>query len=128
MKVGANGYLLKNEEPEVLKTAIQTVYEKEFYFNEYVSKALLKGIQKKHQPVRPWKIQDNLQLTQREMEVLNLICREFTSGEIAEQLFISIRTVENHRNSLLSKTGVRNTAGLIIYAIRNKLVELDGPL
>ncbi|MEZ4991656.1 MAG: helix-turn-helix transcriptional regulator [Saprospiraceae bacterium] len=44
------------------------------------------------------------------MEVLNLICREFTSGEIAEQLFISIRTVENHRNSLLSKTGVRNTA------------------
>lgn len=128
MKIGANGYLLKNEEPEVLKKAILTVHEKEFYFNDYVSKALLKGMQKKNQGVRPWKIQDNLQLTKREMEVLQLICRELTSGEIAEQLFISIRTVENHRNSLLSKTGVRNTAGLIIYAIRNKLVELDGPL
>lgn len=125
MKVGANGYLLKNEEPEILREAIQAVMEKEFYFNDYVSKALLKGMQKKQKEIRPWKKSENLQLTKREMEVLHLICQERTSAEIGEELFISIRTVENHRKSLLSKTGVRNTAGLIIYAIRNELVELD---
>lgn len=125
MRVGANGYLLKNEEPEVLKEAILAVAEKGFYFNDYVSKALLKGMQKKPREVRPWKTDNNLELTKREMEVLNLICKEYTSAEIAEELFISIRTVENHRKSLLSKTSVRNTAGLVIYSIRHQLIELD---
>ena len=126
MKVGANGYLLKNEEPEILREAIQAVMEKEFYFNDYVSKALLRGIQKKQKEVRPWKGNDTVELTKRELEVLELICREHTSPEIAKELFISSRTVENHRKSLLGKTGVRNTAGLIIYAIRNQLIEMDG--
>ncbi len=124
MKVGANGYLLKNEEPEILKAAIESVYEKEFYFSDYVSKALLKGMQQKQTEVRPWKGTDQTELTKREVEVLQLICQEHTSTEIAEQLYISPRTVENHRKSLLSKTGVRNTAGLIIFAIRNQIVEL----
>lgn len=126
MKAGANGYLLKNEEPNILKEAIHTVVEKEFYFNDYVSKALLRGIQKNHKEVRPWETIDNLQLTKREMEVLGLICQERTSAEIADELFISIRTVENHRKSLLTKTDVRNTAGLIIYAIRNQLIDING--
>lgn len=125
MKVGANGYLLKNEEPHILKEAIQAVVEKEFYFNDYVSKALLRGIQKKHNEIRPWKTGDSDQLTKREIEVLNLICQERTSAEIADELFISTRTVENHRKSLLTKTGVRNTAGLIIYAIRNQLIDIN---
>ncbi|MCI5082834.1 MAG: response regulator transcription factor, partial [Saprospiraceae bacterium] len=124
MKVGANGYLLKNEEPEILKAAIESVYEKEFYFSDYVSKALLKGMQQKQTEVRPWKGTDQTELTKREVEVLQLICQEYTSSEIADQLYISPRTVENHRKSLLSKTGVRNTAGLIIFAIRNQIVEL----
>lgn len=125
MKVGANGYLLKNEEPEILQQAIQAVVEKEFYFNDYVSKALLKGMQRNQKEVRPWKAADNLQFTKRELEVLALICREFTSAEIAKELFISSRTVENHRKSLLAKTGVRNTAGLIIYAIRHQLIQME---
>lgn len=125
MKVGANGYLLKNEEPDILEKAIHAVVEKEFYFNDYVSKALLRGMQKKQKEVRPWKAADNLQLTKREMEVLDLICKEYTSAEIANELFISIRTVENHRKSLLAKTDVRNTAGLIIFAIRNQLVDIN---
>lgn len=125
MKVGANGYLVKNEELEVLLEAIHTVMAKGYYFNDYVSKALLSNVKKKNKEIRPWRIAENLQLTKREMEVLHLICRAFTSAEIAEELFISIRTVENHRKSLLSKTGMRNTAGLIIYAIRDKLIEID---
>ncbi len=98
---------------------------KDFYFTDYVSKALLKGMQQKNEEIRPWKKADNLQLTKREMEVLDLICREYISSEIADELFISVRTVENHRRSLLSKTGVKNTAGLIIYAMRNQIIEID---
>ncbi|MEO0339510.1 MAG: response regulator transcription factor [Bacteroidota bacterium] len=125
MKVGANGYLLKNEEPEVLRKAIHAVVEKEFYFTDYVSKALLKGMQRKNKEVRPWKAGDTLSITKREMEVLQLICKQYTSAEIAEELVISIRTVENHRKSLMEKTDVKNTAGLIIFAIRNQLVVID---
>lgn len=126
MKLGASGYLLKHEEPEVLREAMQSVMAKGFYFNEYVSKALLSGLQTRGKEIRPWKAEDNLQITKREQEVLDLICQEHTSAEIAETLFISTRTVENHRKSLLSKTGVRNTAGLIIFSIRNQLVEIEG--
>ncbi len=125
MKVGANGYLLKNEEPEVLRKAIHAVVEKEFFFTEYVSKALLKGVQRKSKEVRPWKANDTLNVTKREMEVLQLLCKQYTSSEIADELVISIRTVENHRKHLIEKTGVKNTAGLIIFAIRNQLIIMD---
>jgi len=125
MKKGANGYLLKNEEPEILKEAILTVVKKEFYFNEYVSKALLGGMQKRPNEVRPWKSTNNISLTKREMEVLQLICKEQTSAEIADLLYLSPRTVENHRKNLLEKTGAKNTAGLVIFAIQNQLIELE---
>ncbi|MEM6317215.1 MAG: response regulator transcription factor [Bacteroidota bacterium] len=123
MKEGANGYLLKNEEPSVLKEAIEAVVQRGFYFNEYVSKALLMGIQ---QPTKRSgvEISSHLKLTKRELEILQLICKEYTSNEIANQLFLSSRTVEGHRKSLLSKTGVRNTAGLVLFALRNQLIQL----
>lgn len=126
MKVGANGYLLKNEDPEVLKEAIYAVMEKEFYFTEYVSKALLQGTQKKNKEIRPWKTDRGLNITKRELEILQLICQEYTSHEIAEKLAISKRTVENHRQNIIEKTGVKNTAGLIIFALRNRLVTIEG--
>lgn len=125
MKKGAHGYLLKNEEPQALKKAIQTVVEKGFYFNDYVSKALLNGLQKNQAHTRPWEDSLHIQLSKRELEVLHLICQEHTSAEIAAKLFISTRTVENHRKSLLAKTDVKNTAGLVIFAIRNNIVTID---
>ncbi|MEM1123162.1 MAG: response regulator transcription factor [Bacteroidota bacterium] len=123
MKEGANGYLLKNEEPSVLKEAIEAVVQRGFYFNEYVSKALLTGIQ---QPIKRSGVEmaTHMKLTKRELEILQLICKEYTSNEIANQLFLSSRTVEGHRKSLLSKTGVRNTAGLVLFALRNQLIQL----
>lgn len=123
MKLGANGYLLKNEEPEVLEEAIHAVMEKDFYFNDYVSKALLRGLQEPKKEVSFWNGTE--QLSKRELEVLELICQEYTSAEIADKLFISARTVENHRKSLLEKTAVRNTAGLILFAVKNKLIDPD---
>lgn len=121
MKLGANGYLLKNEEPEELEAAIRTVVKKDFYFNDYVSKALLRGLQEPKKKYDLWAGTERL--SKREMEVLELICQEYTSPEIADKLYISSRTVDNHRNSLLEKTGVRNTAGLILFAIKNKLID-----
>ena len=124
MKLGANGYLLKNEEPHVLRDAIETVYKNDFYFNDYVSRALLKDVSTSRVKKAESVLLQKLQLTRREVEVLKLICQECTSAEIAAQLYISIRTVEGHRKSLLSKTGVRNTAGLVLFAMKNQLIEL----
>ncbi|MEO1516183.1 MAG: response regulator transcription factor [Bacteroidota bacterium] len=125
MEIGANGYLLKNEEPHILKEAIDSVLNKDLYFNDYVSKALLKGLQQKTD-IPPSFMSTNpaLQLTPRELEVLRLICEELTTAEIAKKLYISARTVEGHRKNLLEKAGVRNTAGLVIFAVKNELIQL----
>ncbi|MEL6867190.1 MAG: response regulator transcription factor [Bacteroidota bacterium] len=122
MEHGANGYLLKNEEPEVLREAIESVYSKDFYFKDYVSKALLKGrLANQKIEMENVSMLSQVNLTRRELEILRLICQELTTGEIAQKLYLSHRTVEGHRNNLLRKTGVRNTAGLVIFAIREKL-------
>ncbi|MEM9921846.1 MAG: response regulator transcription factor [Bacteroidota bacterium] len=125
MEIGANGYLLKNEEPHILKEAIDSVLTKDLYFNDYVSKALLNGLQKKNDP--PPSLSDGhsgVSLTPREQEVLQLICQELTTAEIAKQLFLSTRTIEGHRKNLMEKAGVRNTAGLVIFAVKNDLIRL----
>lgn len=123
LSVGANGYLLKNEEPEVLREAINKVLNQDYYLNDYVAKALFNNIKKQQPGAAPAQPSAPLSLTPREQEILRLICQEMTTGEIAEQLFISKRTVEGHRQNLLDKTGVRNTAGLVIFALKNQLVN-----
>jgi DNA-binding NarL/FixJ family response regulator len=125
MEIGAHGYLLKEEESEEVHRAIKEVYEKGHYFNDYVSQALLKQVKNKNKTL-PTEILGNMpvKLTRREMEVLELICKEFSTTEIANQLFLSARTVEGHRKNLLEKTGVKNTAGLVVFAIKNELVSI----
>lgn len=122
MEIGANGYLLKDTTREELKTAILTVYKKGFYFNEFVSKALLKGL--KNKSGKPLTIGKDYHLTSRELEVLQLIAKEYTTAEIAEKLFLSVRTIEGHRKNLISKLGVKNSAGLLIKAIKEKLIVI----
>ncbi len=121
MEAGANGYVLKNSEADEIIKAIFTVYETGYYFNDFVNKALLKKlIHKTHiKPLFPQKIE----LTNRELEVLKLICAEQTAIEISKQIFLSPRTVEGIRTRLLEKIGVKNTAGLVMYAVKNKIVE-----
>lgn len=122
LSLGANGYLLKNEEPEVLRDAINKVMHQDYYLNDYVAKALFNNIKKQQPESNTVQQKEPLGLTPREKEILSLICQELTTSEIAEKLFISKRTVEGHRQNLLDKTGVRNTAGLVIYALKNQLV------
>ncbi len=125
MRMGANGYLLKTEDPDTVLEAIKTVYNNDYYFGDYVSRALLKNLPKIEKTLEAQlKTKNQIHLTKRENEILKLICQELTTPEIAEKLFISKRTVEGHRKNLLEKTGVKNTAGLVLFALRNKVFEL----
>lgn len=121
IQAGANGYLAKNAEPEEVELAIREVFKNDFHFTLPMLEVMRKGLAKKMQPVT-FENEDNL--TPREKEVLQLICKQFSSVEIAEKLFLSNRTVEGHRNNLLLKTGSRNTAGLVLYALKHKLIDL----
>lgn len=114
---GVNGYLLKNADPEELETALEKVLKNGFYFPDGFSQLLLKGTRKGNSflPNEP-------EFTEREKEVLELICSELTTPEIAEKLNLSARTVDGYRQRLLEKSGARNTAGLVIYALKNKLI------
>ncbi len=115
MELGANGYMLKTAEPDEIDTAIRSVAESGYYFSDRVSKVMLLGLVKKKQ-VKPT-FNDIDPLSERELEVLRGICQELTTAEIGEKIFVSPRTVEFHRNNLLLKTGARNAAGLVVYAM-----------
>ncbi|MFN0216170.1 MAG: response regulator [Saprospiraceae bacterium] len=118
---GVNGYLVKNSEFSEVVQAVQAVHEKGFYFNESVLRAIHSGMGNKHEK----SYNPNSPLTARETEILQLVCQEYTTQEIAEKLFLSVRTVDGHRNNLLEKTGARNIAGLVIYALRHDLFEFQ---
>lgn len=115
MELGANGYMLKTAEPDEIDTAIRSVHATGYFFSDRVSNVMLHGLVKKKQ-VKPT-FNDTDPLSERELEVLYGICRELTTAEIGEKIFVSPRTVEFHRNNLLLKTGARNAAGLVVYAM-----------
>jgi DNA-binding NarL/FixJ family response regulator len=122
IEVGASSYIVKNATPAKMLLAINKVYEKGFYYDDLVYSVIQKGI------TQNGGIKSNLDsdfLTKREAEILQLICEQMSSSEIGDKLFISSRTVEGHRNNILLKTGCKNIAGLVVYAIKNKLVALD---
>lgn len=121
MENGANGYLLKNADSTEIIKSIYSVHETGYYFNDLVNKALLKKLLLKGN-VKP-SFNQNIELTERELEVLKLICEEKTAAEIGKELFISVRTVEGHRTKLIEKVGVRNTAGLVMFALKNGIVQ-----
>ncbi|PZP48839.1 MAG: DNA-binding response regulator [Pseudopedobacter saltans] len=119
---GASGYLLKNSDKAELLMAIRMVYSSGFYINAYT----LKSIQTQSSQKDNIKSVDGIaiDLTEREKEILQLVCQEYSNAEIAEKLFLSPRTVEGHRNNLLAKTGCRNTAGLVIFAVKSHLYDV----
>lgn len=121
MENGANGYLLKNAEPDEIRKSIYAVHENGYYFNDLVNKALLKKLVLKNN-LKP-SFNQNVELTEREMEVLKLICEEKTAAEIAKEIYLSPRSVEGIRQRLIEKVGVRNTAGLVMFALKNGIVE-----
>ena len=120
MEKGANGYLLKNADAVEIRKAIYSVYESGYYFNDLVNKALLKKLVLRS-PIKP-SFKQNVEFSERELQVLHLICEEHTNAEIGKTIFLSPRSVEGIRQRLIEKTGVRNTAGLVIWAVKNGVV------
>jgi len=114
LQQGVMGYLLKDASPETIINAIETVYGGEQYIQEQLRQQLLNSLSAGNAKQI---------VTRREKEILQLIVDEFTNQEIAEKLFLSLRTVENHRNNLLQKLDVKNTAGLVKVAIQEGLVS-----
>jgi DNA-binding NarL/FixJ family response regulator len=119
---GASGYILKNTGREELLKAIRTVQGGKSYFSKDVTQTIMKGLMNqrksgsKSEKFYP-------KISRREREVLKLIAQEFTTQEIANQLFISLKTVESHRSSLLSKMNARNSAGMVRIAMENNLLD-----
>jgi len=115
------GYVLKNVLLDELVTALQTVHDGSSYFSKDIN------IGDRDEDFRNTITIEDKQideiLSRRELEVLKLICREYSNAEIAEKLFLSVSTVETHRKNLIAKLGVNNTVGLVKFALRNKLID-----
>jgi DNA-binding NarL/FixJ family response regulator len=116
---GASGYILKNSGKRELINAITNIFNGKPHFSPEITQAYIQSINKPE--VKEIKLAESL--SAREIEVLQLMVDEYANQEIADKLFISIRTVDAHRRNLINKTGVKSTAGLIKYAIVNKIVE-----
>jgi DNA-binding NarL/FixJ family response regulator len=118
---GARAFLPKNCDIEKVIEAVRTVHNKGFYFDDEISGLLmdkLLHVEKQHDE------NVKLRLTERETQVLNLICLEKSNKEIAEMLHISIRTVEGHRQCIMTKTDTKNVLSLVMFALRNKIISL----
>ncbi|WP_237276497.1 response regulator transcription factor [Tenacibaculum ovolyticum] len=122
LKLGVHAFLPKETDKEDLIDVIQEVNHKDHYFTTEQVSVLRNQISHKT-PKQYANTKDTL--SSRELDVLQLICHQLTAREIAEKLFVTTKTVEAHKSNLLLKTGVKNTAGLIIYAIQNQLIDAN---
>jgi DNA-binding NarL/FixJ family response regulator len=121
MDCGAAGYLLKSTEPAEIKRAIMDVMRTGFYLNPFVNKVLIKKNYSK-QKFNP-SLTSEVVLSEREKEVLTLVCMEYTAAEIAQKMDISARTVEAIKDRLMERFGAKNTAGLVFFAVKNNLID-----
>ena len=121
IKAGALGYILKDSGQEELIKAIKIVFFGEQYLSNDVGLKLLRQQNNKRKDI--FNKDKAIKITDKEFNVLNLVAQEFTNEEIAKQLNISKRTVEAHRTKMLNRLGLKNTAGLIRYAVKNGLVD-----
>ncbi|HMR91140.1 MAG TPA: response regulator transcription factor, partial [Chitinophagaceae bacterium] len=117
-RLGAKGYLLKNTDPEELKTALDSLMSKNVYLSEYVSGKLVSGLQDGGADTK------EIVLNEKEREFLRWTCTELSYKDIAEKMHVSPRTVDDYRQSLFNKLKVNSRVGLVMYAIKNGIVEL----
>jgi len=116
---GVKGFVLKNSDIKEVKTALDVVYEGGSFFSSELLQNLVNSLKS-----APKSKEFHTELSEREMEILILICQGFSNQEIGDKLFISKRTVDKHRANILEKSESKNTAQLVVYAIKNRLVEL----
>jgi DNA-binding NarL/FixJ family response regulator len=116
MRAGASGFLVKSAEPEEIIEAVKTVYERDYYFNGHLSISLIKRLSATSE--QPNIVQSKVEFSDREKDILKLVCQEYSNQEIADRVFLSVRTVEGYRARLFEKTKSKNLVGLVIFAIK----------
>ena len=125
VRLGVNAFLSKSTNPKELISAIEMVYEKGLYFTKEYAEAF--RVQNLQMPRKPH-FSNTEKITKKELEILKLICHGYTNQQVAEKTDRSIRTIEGHRQHLLDKTGAKNTAGLVVFALMHGLVDVDKQL
>jgi DNA-binding NarL/FixJ family response regulator len=121
MEMGANAYLTKTSDPEEIYNAILTCMNDDFYFNELVNKAVLMKLQHK-KSVRQY-YPNPVKLSEKELKILKLIAEDKTTEEISKEVYLSPRTIETIRQNMKTKVGAKTIAGLVMYGMRNKLID-----
>jgi two-component system invasion response regulator UvrY len=122
LKNGAKGYVLKDIDPTEFRRALDSLVRKGFYYSELISGKLIHAINQLDEPEQPLK--SLVSLNDREIEFLKLACTEMTYKEIAEKMYLSARTIDGYRDALFEKLGVKSRVGLVLYAIKNNIVNL----
>jgi DNA-binding NarL/FixJ family response regulator len=124
VKAGVMGFVLKESGKNELEEAIKAVLSGETFFSQKLLRDIIFNL---HEPstIKSTHKDHDFVLTKRESEILKNICEGYSNTQIAEKLFISIRTVEGHKSNLINKTGVKNTISLVMYALKNNLVNLS---
>lgn len=120
VQCGASGFLLKDSDIEEVYAAVDAVMAGDNYFSSVLYGSLTRNLSRKESV----QVNDEDSLSEREIEILVEVCAGLSNQEIADKLFISKRTVDKHRANILEKTGCKNTANLVVYAIKNRLVEI----
>ncbi len=117
LSLGVNGYMLKTSRKDEIFKALDTIDNGQNYVSEKVTQTIIESLKHRKKPTKRLTVE--APLTSREREILSLIVKEYSNHEIAEVLFISVRTVDAHKRNLLDKTGCKNIAGLVIYAVEH---------
>ncbi|WP_340062996.1 response regulator transcription factor [Ascidiimonas aurantiaca] len=117
LRLGAKGYLLKDIHPDIFRKALSDVLEKGFYYSDRITNTLLDTLERKEK-------HEEIQLKEREIEFLKLACTEMTYKEIASEMFLSPKTVDGYRETLFDKLDVKSRIGLVLYAIKHKVIEV----
>lgn len=122
MELGANGYLLKDTDPDEVELAINTVFNEDYYYGAFLNKIMHRKMvdNTKRKPVE---FAVNISLTEREKEIIRYVCEGMKTNEIADKVCLSPRTVEGHRNNIMEKIGAKNLAGIVVYGIKNHIYE-----
>jgi len=121
VKYDIQGYLLKNASMDELRNALHTIAAGEKYFSKEINILDTEQDFRNTITIEDKKVEEIL--SKREIEILTLICKEYSNSEIAEKLFLSVSTVETHRKNLIAKLGVNNTVGLVKFALKNRLID-----
>jgi DNA-binding NarL/FixJ family response regulator len=117
LRSGAKGYLLKDIQPTLLKKALDTVVDQGYFHTEQVANTLMKSLNGSGE-------KEQIQLKDNEIRFIKLACEEKTYKEIAEEMFLSPKTIDGYRQHLFEMLGVKNRIGLVMYAIKHKIVEI----